>query len=323
MKHPIDAAAAIALHALPPRMRTFREGWGDESLHPLLDASAIVPGEISQVELRWGPEHETGGLLVRDGVFESPALALPPQSRTAVVRRIGPRGAARGTCVWMAAWNDHGYATRTRLAARLAARGIASVMLENAYYGSRRVGPDGTQPIETVADFAIMGRAAVTEGCALLASLYAERVPLGVAGYSMGGNIAAMVAAAAGFPVATAALAASHSPAPIFLDGAPAAGVDWHALGGRTIARPRLRALLGMASVLTMPRPDHTIAAVIVGSRHDGFVPASATEALHRHWPGSDLRWHRGGHATMLWLGAEYLVAAVADAFGRLEAGPA
>ncbi len=166
-----------------------------------------------------------------------------------------------------------------------------------------------------------MGRAAVTEGCALLASLRAERVPLGVAGYSMGGNIAAMVAAVAGFPVATAALAASHSPAPVFLDGSPAAGVDWRALGGRAVARPRLRRALGMASVLAMPRPDHTPAAVIVGARGDGFVPASATEALHRHWPGSDLRWHRGGHATLLWLGADDLVAAVVDAFERLAAG--
>ncbi len=317
MRHPIDAAAAVALRALPRRLKTFRDGWGDEALHPLLDAAAMAPA-AAPLELRWGPERHDGGLVVRDAVFDSPAAALPPPSSTGVVRRIGPAGTERAICVWMAAWNDHGYATRTRLAVPLARMGIASVLLENPYYGARRVGDGRTQPIATVADFAVMGHAAVTEGCALLATLRAGDVPLGVAGYSMGANIAAMVAAACGFPVATAALAASHSPGPVFLDGAPAGGVDWDALGGKVAARPRLRELLGRASVLSMTRPDRPDAAVIVGSRRDGFVPASATHALHRHWPGSELRWHRGGHATMLWFGTGRLGGAVDASFDRL-----
>ncbi len=303
-------------------MKTFRDGWGDEALHPLLDAAAMAPAATGPLELHWGPERDNGGVVVRDAVFDSPAAALPPSSRTGVVRRIGPATAARAACVWMAAWNDHGYATRTRLALPLARMGIASLMLENPYYGARRVGDERTQPVATVADFAVMGHAAVTEGCALLATLRSEDIPLGVAGYSMGANIASMVAAACGQPVATAALAASHSPGPVFLDGTPAAGVDWNALGGRATARPRLRELLGRASALQMARPVRTDAAVIVGSHRDGFVPASATEALHLHWPGSELRWHRGGHATMLWRGSGRLVDAVASSFDRLTGHP-
>ena len=42
-------------------------------------------------------------------------------------------------------------------------------------------------------------------------------------------------------------------------------------------------------------------------------------EALHRHWPGSELRWVPAGHFTGLVLHHHVHRAAVVDAMARLE----
>ena len=52
-------------------------------------------------------------------------------------------------------------------------------------------------------------------------------------------------------------------------------------------------------------------------------VPATATEALHAHWPGSELRRIPGGHATLLWFHKGAFATAIADSFDRLvSVGP-
>jgi hypothetical protein len=216
----------------------------------------------------------------------------------------------------MAAWNDHGYDTRQHLASELLVHGIGSLLLEIPYYGTRRIVGGDEQPIPTVADFSRMGLGAVTEGRALLHH-FRPRYQMGISGYSMGGNIGALVGAAAGFPIAMAPLAASHSPGPVFLDGVISNGIVWEALGGRD-QEDRLRAALSSASVLQLPVPAWSAAAVMVAARSDGFIPSTAVAALHRHWAGSELRWRRGGHATLLWRQRSALAQAVADSFDRL-----
>jgi pimeloyl-ACP methyl ester carboxylesterase len=316
--HPVDAAARLALRAQRGRSRTFHRGWGDETLHPLHDVATLEPERLAPLQIDWGPARDLGDVVVTDGTFPSPAPHLPPAGRTGLVRRISAAGGARAWCVWIAAWNDHGWQTRSTFARRLAADGIGSVLVENPYYGARRAGDGREQPIATVADFGVMGRAAVIEGTALVHTLAAAGTPVAVAGYSMGGNLAAMVAAASTVPVATAALAASYSPAPVFLEGVPAAGIAWQALGPRQTAIERIACTLGLASVLRMPVPPHVAAAVIVGGRRDGFVPPAATVALHEHWADAELRWLDMGHATMLWFAKDALSAAVTDALNRL-----
>ncbi len=318
MIQPVDALASVAMRTLRGRKRTFHAGWGDESLLALNDAATLHPDEIREVDIAWGPETMQGDLVTADGTFASPAPALPPESATGVVRRVAPADGTDAWMVWMASWNDHEWTTRTAFATRAARHGIGSVILMNPYYGLRRPGSRHDQPIATVADFGVMGRAAVLEGIGLLLTLRAQGLPLGIAGYSMGGNIAAMISAASPFPIATAALAVSHSPAPVFLSGPPGDAIAWDALGGRPRAVGAIARIIGSASVLRMAVPEHTDAAVLVGSRRDGFIPATATEALHRHWPGSELRWLRGGHATMLWLAKDELVDAVVRSFVRL-----
>ena len=313
--HPIDRAAGWIFRFGPASLGVFADGWGNEDLIGILDTREDLGGP-HPITIKWHTENTDDGLVTSDGTFASPAQHLPAAAQIAHVRMLTPQAADGRLVVMMAAWNDHGYATRTALATLLAQHGITSVMLENPFYGSRRVRPD--QPIRTVADFAVMGHAAVVEGRALISHFGATHT-VGVTGYSMGGNIAALVGGLAIEPTAIAGLAASHSPGPVWLDGVIRHAVDWDALGGKTAA-PRLRRALGEATVLAVAPRSHTAAAVIVGGSRDGYIPRIAVEHLHAHWPGSELRWLDAGHATMIWRHKPALAAAIVASFDRLAA---
>ena len=315
MMHPIDGAAAVMVRRGPKRLRIFPDGWGEERYVEMLRDVDILTAAPPKLSISWSPVKHLPDRTVRDGHFEAPT-DLPMPARTAAVRLVEPHRGATRVCLLMAAWNDHGYNTRQQLADELVRRGIGSLILEIPYYGHRRVVSVDEQPVPTVADFARMGLGAVTEGRALLHH-FRNEYQMGVSGYSMGGNIGAMVGATAGFPVAVAPLAASYSPGPVFLDGVISRGIQWSALGGGEQG-DRLRSFLTAASVLRLPAPDWTRAAVIVAARRDGFVPPSAVAALHRHWPGSLLRWRSGGHATLLWRQRRVLATAISDSFDRL-----
>ena len=317
MRHPIDLVGGLIVTFGPHRLRFFSEGWGDEDL---LDRMTAPDGEPEPLQITWGRARFHAGNAVTEGVFVSPARdLLPDRARRARVIRIEPPGTSPRSVVLMAAWNEHDPKERVRLAELLAERKVSSYILENPYYGERRPDDVNHQPIRTVSDFFRMGVGAVTEGRGLLATLRDGGREPGVAGYSMGGNVAALVSAMVSFPVATAPLAPSYSPAPVYLDGALRGGIDWTALGGKEAAEDRLRRLLRRASVLDLPAPPHTRHAVLVAARADAYVPSSATRALHAHWPGSELRWSRGGHATLIWWRKPALVDAIVDAFDRVE----
>jgi dienelactone hydrolase len=319
MKHPIDLLGGLIVSRGPKRLRFFSEGWGDEDL---LAGFELPSGDPEPVAIDWGPVAFHAGKVVTRGEFPSPAMdVLPDRAHRARVIRVEPAGATARTVVLMAAWNEHDPRARLDIASLLADRGIASLILENPYYGERRPNDGDQQPIRTVSDFFQMGAGAVAEGRALLAMVRDQGRRPGIAGYSMGGNVTALVSALVPFAVATTPLAPSYSPAPVYLDGVLRGGIDWSALGGETRACRRLRALLLRASVLEVPAPPHARHAVLVAARRDGYVPPEATEALHHHWPGSELRWTPDGHATLLWFRKPVLATAISDSFARVQAG--
>lgn len=319
MIHPIDQIGGAIVSRGPDRLRFFTDGWGDPST---IDAAAMPSGDPIPIAIEWVSETTDDGLGISVGIFESPVVTLPDHARHGAVTRILPEAGTDRMVVLMAAWNEHDSRARFGIAKRLAQRGIGSVVLENPYYGIRRPTEHDGQPIRTVADFFQMGIGAVAEGRGLLATVREEGFIPGVAGYSMGGNIAALVSSTMSFPVATAPLAASYSPAPVYLDGALRGGIDWAALGGKSSAEPRLRETLLRASVLDRPAPDHARHAVLVAARSDGYVPPATTRALHEHWPGSELRWVGAGHATLLWMHKGALAEAIEDSFRRLTREP-
>lgn len=313
--HVVDRAAGVALRLLPHGKRVFADGWGAGETADLLDVTAAGPPRA--LDLTWEPTTRHAGHETREGRFTAPVPGLPPAARVGHVLHVSPAGGGDATCVMLPAWNDEGYATRLRLATRLAATGLASYLVEAPFYGRRRVAPGGS-PVRTVADFALLSRSVVEEGRSLVAGLAAEGRSVGVAGYSMGGSLAATVGATLELPMAIAPLAAAHAPAPVFTEGVIRNAVAWDALGPG--GRGRLGELLSRPSLLRIPPTPSTRNAVLVAATKDGFVAGEATQAIHRHWPGSELRWVRAGHATLLWRRIDVLVAAVVDAFARSKA---
>lgn len=315
MRHPIDLGSVAVLRYGPKDIRFFTDGWGPEDLLEPIDIMAIPADPLP---VTWLSEKGDEHTIVRHGTFTSPLELLPRRARTGSVISITPRSQSSRSVVLMPAWNEHEPRVRVAIARILARRGIESIILESAYFGSRHPDPHSGHSIRTVSDFMVMGASACIEARGLLATLRDLGRTAGVAGYSMGGNTAALVSATVPFPVASAPLAASHSPAPVFLDGVLRHGIAWDALGGPEQAG-RLRSVLGRVSVLHLDPPDHVRHAIIVGARSDAYIPATATRDLAEHWTGSTLRWEPGGHATLVWLRKERLATSIGEAFDRVE----
>ncbi len=209
-------------------------------------------------------------VTITDLRFVAPYQGLPDSSRLGHVRLMRPDSPGR-VVLLMAAFNDHGYATRQSIAKYLLRRNIAVAILENPFYGLRR--PREGQPLQTAYDLLAMGIGAVHDGLEVLAMLRSRGTwQVGVAGYSMGANTAALVAAVSEGPVACAALAASHSPGPVFTEGALRASVDWDALGGLG-AVDDLAKVFGTSHRLRFEPQAHLSKAVVMGIEGDGYVP--------------------------------------------------
>jgi pimeloyl-ACP methyl ester carboxylesterase len=297
--HWIDRAAGAIM--VRSRSRLFPDGWGEL---PRMSSARV------RIEVTWRPVGAIRGIDILDGTFSSPA-PLPPRAATGRVRWFNPPRSNR-VCLLLPASNEEGYSRRTPFARKLAAQGIGALLLENPYYGARRV-RQGRQAVRTVGELLSMGSAAVQEAHGLLLGF--DSFQVGVAGYSMGGNIAGLVAATSPTPLVVVPMAPSPSPAPVFTEGLLSRVVDWDAVGA---GRAELRDVLDRASILSFPPPVRPELAIIVAARDDGYIPAEAARSIHRHWPGSELRWERGGHISLALLGRSHLVRAILDGFDRL-----
>jgi hypothetical protein len=316
MIHPIDRLAGLALARGPDHLKFFSQGWGDASL---VNPSETFTREPTPITIDWLTRSKTSeGRIVKHGSFVSPAPHLPHRSAVGNVLSISPSSPTDRVVVLMPAWNEHDPKVRVAMAGLLADKGVRSLILENPFYGTRHPDPQGGQPITTVADFMVMGGAAISEARGILTAEFAQGSSVGVSGYSMGGNTAAIVSSTLDIPLATAPLAASHSPGPVFLDGVLNRGIDWEALGGRD-QEQRLRDALTGVSVLDLDPKPHHAQAIVVRAASDGYIPASATQELVDHWQGSELRVLRGGHASLIWFRKDQLTDAIVDAFNKMD----
>ena len=162
----------------------------------------------------------------------------------------------------------------------------------------------------------------VLEARALLQHLRGAYPKLVVAGYSMGGHMAAITASVSPFPVACAALATGASASSIYTQSLLSWSVDLDALGGgpelHAAARDHLAHLFDAADVTRYSPPMRADAAIIAGCTRDGYVPRGETERLHAHWPGSRLRWIKAGHFSALLTNRRVLCDCIAEAADRL-----
>ncbi|MEM6796613.1 MAG: alpha/beta hydrolase family protein, partial [Acidobacteriota bacterium] len=203
----------------------------------------------------------------------------------------------------LGAWADDRPSGRLSLARRLAAGGVATLIPETPFHGSRRGARAraGGSPIRRVLDHALLTRAAVLEAAGLLEHLHAAGVTPTVAGFSMGASHAGAVAALSPRPVAAALFAVGHSTTVPFLDGILHRAIAWPALGGRRRAEPRLRELLGHICHFALPTPAASERILLAGARSDAYIPAAAIGRLAERWPDARVTWRAGGHVSM-WL---------------------
>jgi hypothetical protein len=152
----LDRYAALRLARTPPGERVFRDGWGDPNVLAWYHSVAGSLPDVPEIELTVGPPKAAKGLITTDMEFESPVGHLPAASRVARARLLSPDPEPEFICLLMAAWNDHGYAKRSKLARQLAEEGVASLMLENPLYGERRVDPSDDRPLASASDFMLM-----------------------------------------------------------------------------------------------------------------------------------------------------------------------
>jgi pimeloyl-ACP methyl ester carboxylesterase len=90
----------------------------------------------------------------------------------------------------------------------------------------------------------------------------------------------------------------------------------WEALGPDSRATFE-RLVLRPGDVARQPPPVRPDLAVLVAARDDGIVPPASAQALHAHWPGSELRWVEGGHVSAWLLRRDAFAAAAIDAMRR------
>lgn len=313
--HPLDLAVAW----LTRRSKQFSRGWGDDAVLTKFSAHERYLEAPAPVTVAWNSQSKRGREVCRDGTFISPLGALPEAAKTVHVRAWS-REANDTACVMLAASRDEGYWIRERVFGPLTARGIDLYLLESPYYGLRRVGR-GPSDI-TVSDHGLMALGMVLEARALLDHLRPRYQKLAVAGYSMGGHMAAITAAVTPLPVACAVLATGASASSIYIEGLLSWSVDLDSLGGgeegRSTARERLRELFDIADITRYRLPVRVDAAVVSGCTGDGYVLPTETERLHRHWKGSELRWIRAGHFSALLTQRRALRECVEEAVGKL-----
>ncbi len=310
------------------RERLFASGWGDLAWLESMRGARLSSRELPAIEPTFHEAAHQPGVAVLDGGFDSPRAELPPESRRARVRWLRPRRGAKGQLLLVLAGSrEEGYGLRELLWGSLVEDGVDVLMLEGPLYGARRAHGQKSASVRTVSEHVLMNLATVEEAHALLAWARGRGFEArAVAGYSMGGYLAALVAATHAEPTGVAALAAGAAPGPVFTEGALSWSIDFEDLGRRagttaTAARARLGEVFAIADLRHYSPPIRCDAAMIVASEGDAYVPAAETRALHAHWPGSSMRWTRGGHISSVWANRHVLRAAARDALRRISAG--
>jgi hypothetical protein len=307
------------------RPRFFAGGWGDRALCATITPAALARRRPAAIAVELGRARRALGGLLAEGAFRSPEARLPACARTARVQVLLPRGRLQGVALHLCASGDQGFQLRLRFAAPLLAHGLGAVVLENPFYGARRPPEQERHAFRSVSDFELMGAAAVQEGRALVRwareVLGAPRV--GVTGFSMGGQLAAMVGASTPFPLAVVPLAPTCSPDSVLRDGVFRHIADWSAVAAAgespAAACEALLAHLSRFSVQALPPPLVPDAAIVVGTREDGVVPPEEMRRIAEHW-GCELRWLPAGHVTAVLRHRQAMREAILDAFLRLEA---
>ncbi|XP_065166458.1 protein ABHD18 [Atheta coriaria] len=224
----------------------FTKGWGDpEHVLRLLQFRKI----ISKRELCYNlvdanhpveilKEEKYSDCHVKDIKFFSPlAIHLPevvhPEIQDAHCQIVIPNkwkpGPYRPICIHLAGTGDHYYWKRRHLMVKpLLKEGIASIILENPFYGSRKPKDQLRSCLMNVSDIFVMGGCLILECIALLH--WCERNgfgPMGITGLSMGGHMASLAATNWPKPLVLVPCLSWSTASAVFTEGVMSEAIDW------------------------------------------------------------------------------------------------
>ncbi|XP_072480674.1 protein ABHD18 isoform X2 [Notamacropus eugenii] len=229
--------------------KLFIRGWGrPEDLKRLFEFRKIIgnrekcqnmvsrdyPVYIDKIE-------EETDCKILEGHFVSPMAhyvpdLMPIESVIARFQFIVPRewnSKYRPVCIHLAGTGDHHYWRRRTLMARPMIREarMASLLLENPYYGCRKPKDQVRSSLKNVSDLFVMGGALVLESAALLHWLEREGYgPLGMTGISMGGHMASLAVTSWPKPLPLIPCLSWSTASGVFTTGVLSKSVNWREL---------------------------------------------------------------------------------------------
>ncbi|XP_075471569.1 protein ABHD18 [Ascaphus truei] len=229
--------------------KLFIRGWGKpEDLKRMFEFRKIIgdrekcqhlvpkdyPVHIDKVE-------EQTDCKILNGHFTSPLAhyvpdVMPSETVTARFQFIVPKewkSKYRPVCIHLAGTGDHYYWRRRTLMARpmIKEAGIASLLLENPYYGCRKPKDQLRSSLRNVSDLFVMGGALVLESAALLHWLEREGYgPLGITGISMGGHMASLAVTNWPKPIPLVPCLSWSTASGVFTTGVLSRAINWREL---------------------------------------------------------------------------------------------
>ncbi|XP_024370948.1 uncharacterized protein [Physcomitrium patens] len=344
----LDHLYGAIMHRMRLAPPFFSGGWGGRKLELLEQMSRqLIAQGLAQVSLQhwpppainpvWRTVWESRKAKLQEGIFTTPCedmlkQVLPIESQTARVRLLSPRHVPiheTSFVVHLAGTGDHGFDRRLRLGGPLLEKNIATLVLESPYYGKRRPPLQRGARLLCVSDLLLLGRTTIEEARALLYWAETEEgyKKVGVCGLSMGGVHAAMVGSLHRSPVAILPFLTPHSAAVAFCEGILQYGTAWEVLmrdellsGSMTREQvvERMRTVLSLTDVTQFPAPQNPKSVIFVAATDDGYVPDHSVLKLQQAWPGSEVRWVRGGHVSSFIFHNKTFQKAILDGLDRL-----
>ncbi|XP_032690783.1 protein ABHD18 isoform X4 [Odontomachus brunneus] len=225
----------------------FTKGWGNpQNLKRIFEFRKVIanretcynmipcdyPIEITKSE-DWSDCH------IIEGQFESPFEKhlpgiMPDKTKIAYFQVILPSKWSshkiKPICLHLAGTGDHFFWRRRNLIARplLKEAGIASILLENPFYGLRKPDDQIRSSLHNVCDIFIMGGCLIMESIVLLNWCEQQGFgPLGLTGLSMGGHMASLAATNWPKPISLVPCLSWSTASPVFTEGVMSASINW------------------------------------------------------------------------------------------------
>ncbi|KAK9308402.1 hypothetical protein QLX08_001579 [Tetragonisca angustula] len=234
----------------------FTKGWGSpENLKRIFEFRKVLANRKTCYELipRDYPinitkDEEWSDCHIIEGSFKSPfnkhlPNIMPYETITSHFQLVLPRKwyshKIKPICLHLAGTGDHFFWRRRNLIAKplLKESGIASLLVENPFYGSRKPQNQIRSCLHNVCDIFVMGGCLIMESIVLLNWCEQQGfAPLGLTGLSMGGHMASLAATNWPKPIPLIPCLSWSTASPVFTQGVMSASINWTLLENQYFA---------------------------------------------------------------------------------------